>query len=421
MAGQERLWNPAYLLLAVSNFFSWLSYNMVAPVITGYLQTLGASVFVCGIAGGLFAFTSCLSRPFSGMMSDRMNRKMLMCGFTMLMAVSLLLYSLVPSIFVILFFRGIHGIAFGISSTASLVLVSESVPEARLGEAVSYYGVMSVASMAVGPGIGIWLSEMLGYQYCLLISTVVLFVAGIATVLFPYEYTQKEPSHSHPCGTGGLRPAMYDQRASRTAVPDRGKREKRRLSLRQFVEPKLIGLAGVNAAFTMMNGVVSAFLVVFAAQQGIAGVSWHFTLNAAVLVISRIVLAQYMNRWSLKQNLYPAFMCGIFALLLIGRADTLTMLLIAAVVKAFAQGMSQPAIQTEGLRMVKPERRGVASGTIYIGGDLGQAVGPMLGGAAAQRVGYGMMYWICAVPLAAAWVYFFMREKRAGNRRDRTG
>lgn len=378
MARQDRLWNPAYLLLAVSNFLSWLSYNMVAPVITGYLQTLGASVFVCGIAGGLFAFTSCLSRPFSGMMSDRMNRKMLMSGFTMLMAVSLLLYSLVPNIFLILFFRGIHGIAFGISSTASLVLVSESVPEARLGEAVSYYGVMSVASMAIGPGIGIWISETLGYQYCMLISTVILFAAGIATVVFPYEY----------------------QRA------DQRKKEKQGFSFRQFVEPKLLGLAGVNAAFTMMSGVVSAFLVAFALQQGIEGVSWHFTLNAAVLIFSRIVLAQKMNNWSLKQNLYPAFFCGILALILIGSADTLVLLLIAAVAKAFAQGMSQPAIQTEGLRMVEPARRGVASSTIYIGGDLGQAVGPILGGAVAQHVGYGMMYWICGIPLAVAWVYF---------------
>lgn len=351
---------------------------MVAPVITGYLQTLGASVLVCGIAGGLFAFTSCLSRPFSGMMSDRMNRKMLMSGFTMLMAVSLLLYSLVPNIFLILFFRGVHGIAFGISSTASLVLVSESVPEARLGEAVSYYGVMSVASMAIGPGIGIWISETIGYQYCMLISTVILFAAGIATVVFPYEYQGE------------------DQR----------KKEKQGFSFRQFVEPKLLGLAGVNAAFTMMNGVVSAFLVVFALQRGIEGVSWHFTLNAAVLIFSRILLAQKMNSWSLKQNLYPAFFCGILALILIGSADTLVLLLIAAVVKAFAQGMSQPAIQTEGLRMVEPARRGVASSTIYIGGDLGQAVGPMLGGAVAQHVGYGAMYWICAVPLAAACVYF---------------
>ena len=63
-----------------------------------------------------------------------------------------------------------------------------------------------------------------------------------------------------------------------------------------------------------------------------------------------------------------------------GAAHTLSVLLIVAVIKAFAQGMSQPAIQTAGLHMVSPVRRGVASSTLYIGGDLGQAVGPMLGG-----------------------------------------
>lgn len=387
MKQQGKLWNSAYLMLVISNFFSWLSYNMVAPVITGYLQTLGASVFLCGVAGGLFAFTSCLSRPFSGMMSDRMNRKRLMCGFTMLMGVSLLIYSVVPNVFLILIFRGIHGIAFGISSTASLVLVSESVPESRLGEAVSYYGVMSVASMAIGPGIGIWLCETLGYQCCLLISTAVLFLAGFATAVFPYEYERSDAA----AGKG---------------------QEKRSLSFGRFIEPKLIGLSMVNAAFTMMNGVVSTFLVAFAEQKGIEGVSWHFTLNAVVLIVSRIVLAQKMNTWSLKQNLYPAFLCGIISLIMISRADALWILLAAAVAKAYAQGMSQPAIQTEGLRMVKIDDRGVASSTLYIGGDLGQAVGPILGGMAAQNVGYSTMYWMCAIPLAAAWLYFFVKERR---------
>ena len=132
----------------------------------------------------------------------------------------------------------------------------------------------------------------------------------------------------------------------------------------------------------------------------------HISSASFARWFSRIVLAQKMNNWSLKQNLYPAFFCGILALILIGSADTLVLLLIAAVAKAFAQGMSQPAIQTEGLRMVEPARRGVASSTIYIGGDLGQAVGPILGGAVAQHVGYGMMYWICGIPLAVAWVYF---------------
>lgn len=171
------LWTKPYILLSVTNFFAWLSYNMVTPVLTGYMGTLGASVSICGITGGLFAFTSLLSRPVSGVLADMKNRKHLMAGFTILMTVSLLIYSVIPSVPVILLFRGLHGVAFGISSTASLVLVSESAPEERMGEAISYYGLMSVASMAIGPSLGIWLSAQAGYQVCMLAGTVMLAIA----------------------------------------------------------------------------------------------------------------------------------------------------------------------------------------------------------------------------------------------------
>lgn len=171
------LWTKPYILLSVTNFFAWLSYNMITPVLTGYMGTLGASVSICGITGGLFAFTSLFSRPVSGVLADTKNRKHLMAGFTILMTVSLLIYSVIPSIPVILLFRGIHGVAFGISSTASLVLVSESAPEERMGEAISYYGLMSVASMAIGPSLGIWLSAQAGYQACMLVGTLMLAIA----------------------------------------------------------------------------------------------------------------------------------------------------------------------------------------------------------------------------------------------------
>ena len=187
MKNTDILWNRSYILISLANFFSWLSYNMITPVMTGYMELLGASVTICGIVGGLFAFTSLLSRPFSGIMSDTFNRKWLMAGFTVVMTISLLIYALVPSIPVILIFRGLHGVAFGISSTASLVLVSECVSEYRMGEAISYYGVMSVASMAVGPSLGIMISDRWGHQACMLAGTGILAIAAVATLLFPYE------------------------------------------------------------------------------------------------------------------------------------------------------------------------------------------------------------------------------------------
>ncbi len=373
-----------YILLCIVSFFSWLSYDMVTPVLTGYMETLGASVSVCGVVAGLFAFTSLFSRPVSGIMSDTMNRKRLLAVFTFLMAISLCLYSLIPSIPLILLFRGIHGISFGISSTASLVLVSDCVPEERIGEAVSYYGVISVAALAIGPSLGIWMSSAYGYRICMIISTAMLMVAAVTAMVLPYEYQRNE----------------IKKEVKKILLPN------------QMVETKLIGLSGVNASFTMLNGVISTYIVVFATERGIQGVGWYFAINAIVLILSRILMARKMNRWSLKKNLYPAFACGVLTLLLIAGSSNLFLLIIAAIVKAFAQGMSQPALQTEALRIVEPDKRGIACSTMYIGGDLGQAVGPMLGGIVAQSLGYGSMYLFSIIPLVAAFIYFTLWNLR---------
>ena len=313
-----------------------------------------------------------------------------MAGFTILMTVSLLIYSVIPSIPVILLFRGIHGVAFGISSTASLVLVSESAPEDRMGEAISYYGLMSVASMAIGPSLGIWLSAQAGYQACMLVGTLMLAIASTASMLFPYIRPEKTVS------------------ANASLKADSGKG----IHLPPIAEKSLIGLSGINASFTMMNGLVSTFLVAFAAERGIGNVQMHFTVNAIVLLVTRIALAKKLNDGTLGMSLYPAFVCGVATLLMISNAWSFAILVLAGCTKAIAQGMSQPALQTEALRSVPPEKRGLASSTMYIGGDLGQAVGPILGGVVAEQAGYGTMYLLGAIPIAVAWVYFVLRERK---------
>lgn len=64
------------------------------------------------------------------------------------------------------------------------------------------------------------------------------------------------------------------------------------IHLPPIAEKSLIGLSGINASFTMMNGLVSTFLVAFAAERGIGNVQMHFTVNAIVLLVTRIALAE---------------------------------------------------------------------------------------------------------------------------------
>lgn len=378
--GGGKLWNRQYVLLSAVNFFSWLSYNMIASVLQGYFVSLGASLSLAGTVCGLFALASLFSRPVSGVMSDCLNRAKLMSGFTVLMTLSLLAYSLSRDMTVILVFRAIHGVAFGLSSTASLVLVSECTPEERLGEAVSYYGVVQIASMAVGPGLGLWICGQYGYRACLLTACAMLAVASAAAFAFPYQ-----------------------------APPAR---KPRSLSLSDLAEKKVAGLSAVNASFTLISGVVSTFLVAFAAERNIGGVDWHFALNAAALMLSRAFLAKAADRRPLKWNLYPSFLFGIATLAAVCAARNVWWLLAAAVLKALAQGISGPALQAAALRSVPRERRGVACSTMYIGGDLGQAAGPIAGGFLAQAVGYSGMFACCIIPLAAAFLFFALAQRR---------
>ena len=389
------LWNRAYLFLAVASFFAWLSYNMVTPVLTGYLKTLGASLEVCGFVGGLFAGASLLTRPFSGVFADRFNRKNLNFIFTLVMTVSLLIYALIPNMSVIEIFRTLHGVAFGFSSTASLVLVSEVVSPSRMGEAISYYSVMSVASMTVGPSLGVWISSRMGYRAVFLAGVVFLAAASVLCALVPYQ-----------------RPVRHAVRE--TAGRNAGTK---RSIISRVIVPEILDLSAENASFTFMNGVVAAFVLEFANEEGIPGISIYLIVNALALVIFRIFLSKRLNTWTLRRVMLISYVTAVLSLVLLFAARTLPVMIAAAILKAVGQGMSMPALQSEAFRSVSDDRRGLASGTIYIGGDAGQALGPLAGGVLAAALGMRRMFLLSALPMCVTFIWFMMSD-RSGRKKS---
>lgn len=377
-----RLWSPAYLLLSAVNLFSWLSYNMITPVIAEYSLSIGTGLSLAGVIAGLFAMSSLFSRPVSGLLSDTYNRKKLNLLFTAVMALSLLVYAIVDVVWVLILFRVLHGVAFGISSTASLAIVSDIVPENKLGEGVNYYGLSQVLSVAVGPGLGIWISNSFGYQACLLCGAVMLFAATLAAGLMPYE--------------------AYSRPQRNISLP----------KLNDFFECKVWVIGTVYGSFCIINGVVSTYLVALANERGIAGVSWYFTVNAAVLFLARVVAGSFGENRSLSGKLYLSGVCFVASMLLIGWSHSLLPLLLSGALRAVGQGVGMPAVQTAALKMVPPERRGVAGSTIFIGGDLGQTIGSVAGGYTAGQIGYGAMHALSAVPLLAATSLFALKNRR---------
>ena len=68
------------------------------------------------------------------------------------------------------------------------------------------------------------------------------------------------------------------------------------------------------------------------------------------------------------------------------------MIVLAAIIKAFGQGVAQPALQAESIRHLGQQRRGVTSSTFYIGANIGQGIGPILGSFILNSWGYTTMF-----------------------------
>ena len=392
---------PSFAVLCLSNFLSWLAYYTVSPVLTNYMRYLGAGMTAAGIAGGMFAFTSVFMRPVSGMMCDRFDRKRLLIISTCLMALTQLMYSVIPHPGAVLFFRGLQGLAFAVNATSSTLMVDDLVPRKRVGEALGYFGLMFVFATLIGPNVGIWISTKVSYRAVLLISVGMLAVSAIAAILIP-----ERPAD--------LVRAVEAERKSGNAKAAEGVKQG---FLHSIFEKKVLDMALMFFCFTIIGGATDSFIVPFCQENNISGSGLFFTVFSIALIIIRFAVGSRLDKWVARTIMVPAFIAGIACLFLIGSAHSLAVLLIAACLKAYQQATAQPALQAEAIRAVPENRKGAAIGTISAGGDCGQAIGSMAAGAIAGAVGYRSMFMISAVPLIIALLWFMLFSKyRSGKR-----
>ena len=363
---KEVLWSRDYIRLIVMGALTSTGFYMVNPCIAKYAVSTGATVAVAGVITGLFSITALVARPVSGLMADRLNRRLLLTAATAVLALSALSYSFAGTVPLLVAVRIVHGIAFAVSGTVNVALIATLVPRSRLSEGVGYYGLANIFATAIGPSLGLGIGEAMGFQISFIISSIVI-VCGLILSLFIHV---KSPAQ----------------------LPGR-----RGIHLEDLISLRVLPLAILGGIFSMSNGIITSYLALLGDVRGIAGISVYFTLNALVLLFIRPFAGKLADRKGAKAIVYPAMLLDGLALCLIGTAGSLGMILAASVCKAVGQGSGQLTLQSEALKSLPPEKSGVASSTFYIGGDVGQGLGPMLAGQAVDSLGvgsegYGVMF-----------------------------
>ncbi len=377
-----KLWNAKYILLMIVNFITAFSFYMIVSLLSKYLMGIGLSLSVAGIIIGMFSITSLVIRPFTGFMTDNFSKKWLVILATVMTVCGTLGYFMTDQVWLIIILRIVHGIGFGINSTAVVSLATDYIPEERLGEGIGYFGLGQVLSSAIGPGIGVLIMEAIGMKATFIAAGGISIVA----IVLMFAIANDRPAYLRP--------------------------KKVKLSIHQLISVEILNYALVAGLFSAVNGIISSYLLLFSESRGIGSISIYFTIYAVCMFIIRPSSGRLMDKYGLKTVVLPGLIITAIAMVILGFSYALLPVMLSAALRAFGQGAGQPSLQAASIKKVGRDRIGVANSTYYLGGDIGQGLGPIIGGAVITTCGYTNLFLFCALLLLTGVLIFIATEKK---------
>lgn len=367
-----------YYALILVSALNQMSFNMLTPVLSKYILSLGHTLSLAGVIAGAFSITALVVRPLSGLLTDRVNERMVLLAAIPLYAVSTMGLGLANSVPTLFISRIMMGACFALCGTALTAFACNYIPPARMGEGIGYLGLSYTLCAAVGPGLGATLANHVGYRRTFLYAGFFNIAACVVVYLLKCPFKQAQ---------------------------------RKKLALADIIALELLPIALINGLFSFSNGISSNYIVLFSESRAIPSPTLYFSVLAVAMLVVRPIAGKLNDRRGLAAVLIPAFLCSTAGLCLIANMRTLPMLLCAAVLNACGQGAGQPAIQAQCIRELGQARRGVAISTYYIFADLFQGFGVSVGGAISETFGYTATFYVCALLILSGFILFMFLKK----------
>ncbi len=382
MAEKKSIWSKDFVILFIVSLAVSLGFQMLNPNMAGYADSLGIGVGFLGFVVAAFGFAALVARPFSGRAADKLNNKKLILISVFGLVLSVFAYTFVNGFAFLLVVRFAHGLCFGLNSTLTMTMASRTLPEERMGSGMAIFSLGMTLSLVVAPSMGITISNQYGFQPLFYISSVLMIVALLLLFL-----VKDQPL------------ASKDPNAPKEPV------------WRTFFAAEALSPSTMSLLNACAFGTVNAFIVLYGKSMGFESMAIYFTVNAIALLITRPIFSKLMDKVPVKLILYPCYGFMIIAMIVLSQANSLPLFLISGVFYGIGNGGSMPALQTLSLKCVGPERRGAASGTYYMGLDIGNVIGPILAGALITGIGYSYTFLVMGFPIILSAAVLFISKK----------
>ncbi len=371
-------------------FASYLGSYMRIPVVPLFARSLGASTWEVGIINAAFLLMSGLLSFPLGILSDRWGRKLLItAGLAISMATSfLLMVSTSPQQLMVIYL--LFGTGLAAIGPTLMSYVADFSPSTHLGRSYGWYTTAIYSGMSLGPALGGFVAQWLGFRPLFLIAGIFIFLLIWVVVIWL-------PGHA----------AHLSHRPSSPQRP--------RLTGDLLRNRPLLGCWLLTLGSCFGQGMFVTFTPLLAHDYGLSmgQIGLVFTAQAVINALSRLPFGRLSDRVRSRGKLAAlGFILFSISLAAFGFCRTLPQFLLAAMALGVTMGLSFTPLGALIAEVAPPEARGLAMGgynaSIYLGMMLSSAfMGGVIGWA-----GYEISFLLTGVLvlLVTGWFYLLIKD-----------
>ncbi|MCM1035493.1 MAG: MFS transporter [Paludibacter sp.] len=373
----------------MAQFMLFFAFYLLMPVVPLYLMdNYHVSATAIGSVLASYTVAALVIRPFAGYMLDKYRRKPIwLCAY----ACFVLLFAGYAEVKLLVLFitiRVLHGLAFGLVTTAGSTVVVDIMPSQRRGEGLGYFGVANNLAMAIGPMVSLFLME--AYSFTRIFYLALLF------------------------GLAGWCLACLVQVPAKEKLPQ--EERCKRPALDRFFLLKGLRAGGSLMLLAVPWGLVTSFIAIYAKEVGVnSSQGVFFSLLAIGLIGSRLFSGKMVDRgrllnvivWGNALAVLAYFILAVLGLHVLSAGVTFLLFFGVAVLLGMAYGMMFPAYNTLFVNLAPHNRRATASSTYLTSWDVGIGIGFVCGGRIADAFAtYSACYLFGVITTMLALIFF---------------
>jgi MFS transporter, DHA1 family, multidrug resistance protein len=380
--------------LALAYSLALLGDQMLYVFLPSHPAAAGIAVASLGLVLSANRIVRLAANSLGGFLSDRLGRRRPYQLGMLLALVSTAGYLLSHSLWPLLVCRALWGMAFSLLSVGGISIMLDHSTAAERGRTVGMYQSLLQLGTVLGLVLSGFLTDRLGYRGTLMIY-VPLTALGLGVAFWVLRGGHEAWARAEGAVTRDSQGTLADLRR---------------------LDPRLLAPAYVFFATRFAgSGVVMATLGIYLKMLAgeVGSGAWLMpvaSLTGVLLAVRGLAgmvvtpIAGHLMDRSGDRRLVAATGVLVFlaGLMVLAGGRAVGLIIAGVVLAAVGEGFSQPAVVVWTGDGAPPHLRGVVMGGLSTAGDLGAALGPLVGYALLETAGLRSAYTLCAALIVSA-------------------